>query len=101
MTEYKLSHFTMADAQALAGKTADITEWDNDELETRVTYPGARVTGIIVLSSPCRVIETAGAVITDARNRGTPGHPAARPRAAPVLHLDLRGRRRPRPVRAR
>ena len=66
MTEYKLNHFTMADAQALAGKTADITEWDNDELETKVTYPGARITGIIVLSTPCLVIETAGAVITDA-----------------------------------
>ena len=67
MTAYKLNHFTMADAQALAGKTADITEWDNDELETKVTYPGARITGIIVLSTPCLVIETAGAVITDAR----------------------------------
>ena len=67
MTEYKLNHFTMADAQALAGKTADITEWDDDELETKVTYPGARITGIIVLSAPCLVIETAGAVITDAR----------------------------------
>ena len=67
MTEYKLNHFTMADAQALAGKTADITEWGDDELETKVTYPGARITGIIVLSAPCLVIETAGAVITDAR----------------------------------
>ena len=57
----------MADAQALAGKTADITEWDDDELERKVTYPGARITGIIVLSSPCLVIETAGAVITDAQ----------------------------------
>jgi hypothetical protein len=66
MTEYKLNHFTMADAQTLAGRTADITEWDNDELETKVTYPGARVTGIIVLSTPCLVIETNGAVITDA-----------------------------------
>jgi Domain of unknown function (DUF4314) len=67
VTEYKLNHFTLADAQALAGKTADITEWDDDELERKVTYPGARITGIIVLSSPCLVIETAGAVITDAR----------------------------------
>ena len=67
MTEYKLNRFTMADAQALAGKTADITEWDDDELETKVTYPGARIIGIIVLSGPCLVIETAGAVITDAR----------------------------------
>jgi len=66
MTQYRLNHFTMADAQALAGKTADITEWDNDELERKVTYPGARITGIIVLSTPCLVIETAGAVITDA-----------------------------------
>ncbi len=67
MTEYMLNRFTMADAQALAGKTADITEWDDDELERKVTYPGARITGIIVLSSPCLVIETAGAVVTDAR----------------------------------
>ena len=66
MTENRLNHFTMADAQALAGKTADITEWDDDELERKVTYPGARITGIIVLSTPCLVIETAGAVITDA-----------------------------------
>ena len=50
MTLYKLDHFTMGDVQALVGKTADITEWDNDELETKVTYPGARITGIIVLS---------------------------------------------------
>ena len=67
MTQYRLNHFTMADAQALAGKTADITEWDDDELERKVTYPGARITGIIVLSTPCLVIETFGAVITDAR----------------------------------
>jgi hypothetical protein len=66
VTEYKLNHFTLADAQALAGKTADITAWD-DELETKVTYPGAKVTGIIVLTGPYLVIETAGAVITDAR----------------------------------
>ena len=67
MTSYKLNRFTMADAQALAGKTADITAWDDDELETKVTYPGARVTGIIVLTGPYLVIETAGAVMTDAR----------------------------------
>ena len=41
MTSYKLNRFTMADAQLLAGKTADITAWDDDELETKVTYPGA------------------------------------------------------------
>jgi len=67
VTSYKLNRFTMADAQALAGKTADITAWDDDELETKVTYPGARMTGIIVLSTPCLVIETFGAVITDAQ----------------------------------
>ena len=67
MTSYKLNRFTMADAQALAGKAADITAWDDDELETKVTYPGARVTGITVLASPYLVIETAGAVMTDAR----------------------------------
>ena len=67
VTEYKLNHFTMADAQALAGKTADITAWDDDELETKVTYPGAKVTGIITLSGPYLVIETAGAVLADAR----------------------------------
>lgn len=67
MTSYKLIRFTIADAHALAGKTADITEWDDDELETKVTYPGARVTAIIDRISPCLVIETAGAVVTDAR----------------------------------
>ena len=67
MTSYRLNHFTMADAQALAGKTADITEWDDDEQPRKVTYPGARITGIIVLIGPYLVIETAGAVITDAR----------------------------------
>ena len=67
MTSYKLNRFTMADAQALAGKTADITAWDDDELETKVTYPGARVTGIIVITGPYLAIETAGAVMTDAR----------------------------------
>jgi len=67
VTSYKLNRFTMADAQLLAGKTADITEWDDDELETKVTYPGARITGIIVLTGPYLVIETAGAVMTDAR----------------------------------
>lgn len=67
MTSYKLNRFTTADAQALAGKTADITAWDDDELETKVTYPGARVTGIIVITGPYLAIETAGAVMTDAR----------------------------------
>jgi hypothetical protein len=83
VTSYKLNRFTKADAQALAGKTADITEWDDDELETKVTYPGATVTGIIVLSGPYLVIETAGAVITDARTGEQLG---TRP-PEPELHL--------------
>jgi hypothetical protein len=80
---YKLNRFTTADAQALAGKTADITAWDDDELETKVTYPGARVTGIIVLTGPHLVIETAGAVMTDARTGEQLG---TRP-PEPELHL--------------
>ena len=85
VTSYKLNRFTMADAQLLAGKTADITEWDDDELETKVTYPGARVTGIIVLAGPYLVIETAGAVITDART----GEPWAPGRPSPSCTSDF------------
>ena len=87
MTEYKLNRFTMADAQALAGKTADITAWDDDELETKVTYPGARVTGIIVLIGPYLVIKTAGAVITDTPDRE---RLSTRP-PVPELHSDSPG----------
>jgi len=83
VTDYKLNRFTTADAQALAGKTADITEWDDDELETKVTYPGATIIGVIVLSGPYLVIETAGAVITDARTGERLG---TRP-PEPELHL--------------
>jgi len=85
VTSYKPNRFTMADAQALAGKTADITAWDDDELETRVAYPGARVTGIIVLAGPHLVIETAGAVMTDARTGERLG---TRP-PAPELHAGF------------
>jgi len=85
VTSYKLNRFTMADAQSLAGKTADITAWDDDELETKVTYPGAKVTGIIVLASPHLVIETAGAVMTDARTGEQLG---TRP-PVPELHVWL------------
>ena len=92
MTAYKLNRFTMADAQALAGKTADITAWDDDELETKVTYPGARVTGIIVLTGPYLVIETAGAVITDARTGERLGTRPPVPELHVWLHLGLRGR---------
>ena len=42
MTSYKLNHFTMDNAQALAGKTADITAWDDDELEPRSPTPARR-----------------------------------------------------------
>ena len=87
MTQYKLNHFTMADAQALAGKTADITEWDDDELERKVTYPGARITGIIVLIGPYLVIETAGAVITDAKT----GEPLGTRPPEPELRLFFTG----------
>jgi hypothetical protein len=83
VTSYKLNRFTIADAQALAGKTADITAWDDDELERTVTYPGAQITGIIVLIGPYLVIETAGAVITDARTGEQLG---TRP-PVPELHL--------------
>jgi hypothetical protein len=83
VTEYKLNHFTMADAQALAGKTAHITAWDNDELERKVTYLGATITGIITLIGPYLVIETAGAVLTDARTGEQLG---TRP-PVPELHL--------------
>ncbi len=85
MTSYKLNRFTMADAQLLVGKTADITAWDDDELETKVTYPGARVTGIIVLTGPYLVIETAGAVMAGARTGERLG---TRP-PVPELHVDF------------
>ena len=83
MTSYMLYQFTMADAQALVGKTADITEWDDDECEIKVTYPGATVTRIIDRTGPYLVIKTAGAVITDAR---TGGHLGTRP---PVPELRI------------
>lgn len=67
VTTYKLKQFKMADAQALLGKTADITEWEDDEFERKVTYPAARVTGIVAHIGPYLVIETAGAEVTDAR----------------------------------
>jgi hypothetical protein len=65
VTSYKLNRFTIADAGPLVGKAADITGWD-DELEAKVTYPGARVIGIIDRTGPYLVIETAGAVVADA-----------------------------------
>lgn len=86
MTSYKLDHFTMGDAQALAGKTADITEWDNDDLQAKVTYPGARITGIVP-SGPFLVIETAGAVVTDAPTGEPLGTRPPKPRA----HLFFSG----------
>jgi hypothetical protein len=85
VTSYMLNKFTMADARLLAGKTAYITEWDDDECEIKVTYPGARVTGIIDRIGPYLVIETAGAVITDAQ---TGGHLGTRP-PVPELRIDF------------
>ena len=67
MTSYNLHQFTMAHARPLVDQVADIAEWDDDELERKITYPGARVTGIIDRIGPYLVIETDGAVITDVR----------------------------------
>ena len=67
MTAYRLNRFTMTDAEALAGATADITEWADDELESKVTYRAARITGISGSPSPHLILATTGAQITDAR----------------------------------
>jgi hypothetical protein len=67
VTAYKLNRFTMTDAEALAGATADITELADDELESRVTYRAARITGIAGPPSPHLIIATTGAQIADAR----------------------------------
>ncbi|HEY2261240.1 MAG TPA: DUF4314 domain-containing protein [Streptosporangiaceae bacterium] len=85
MTSYTLYQFSMTDARLLAGKIADIAEWDDDECEIKVTYPGARVAGIIDRIGPYLVIETAGAVITDARTGERLG---TRP-AVPELRIDF------------
>jgi hypothetical protein len=37
VTEYELNRFAMSDAEALAGKIADITEWFQDEMERKIT----------------------------------------------------------------
>jgi len=44
---YRLGHFTAADADALVGRVADITEYGDDELETTVTHEGAYVAGVL------------------------------------------------------
>jgi len=68
VTEYRLNPFAMAEAQALVGKRADVSEWhDDDERRDKITYPAARIAGIIVRSGSYLVIETAGAVITNSR----------------------------------
>jgi len=67
VTAYRLNRFTMTDAEALAGATADITEWADDELESKVTYRAARITGISGSPSPHLILATTGAQITDAR----------------------------------
>ena len=79
MTIYRLNHFTMTDAEPLTGKIADITEWGDDELETKITYPAARVTGIIDRIGPYLNIATSGAVITDARTGARLGTRPAEP----------------------
>jgi hypothetical protein len=70
MTDYQLAHFGYTAAEALTGKTADITEWDDDEGARLITYPAARVTGVQhdrgwLVIEPARL-----AVVTD-RNTGT------------------------------
>ena len=65
MTEYRLGRFTARYAEALIGTDADITEWDGDEGERKITYPGATIIGIIE-KHPCLYIRTRGAVVTDA-----------------------------------
>ena len=65
MTEYQTGRFTARDAEALVGRTADITEWDGDEFERKITYPGATVTGIIDKLGYLN-IRTSGAMVTDA-----------------------------------
>lgn len=66
--EYNLNHFTIADARALVGTTCDITQWDDndDDMGTKITYPAAKVIGVLDRTGPCLCITTAGAVITDA-----------------------------------
>jgi hypothetical protein len=67
VTGYKLNRFAMSDAEALVGKVADITEWYQDEMERKITYPAARVTGIVTRGGPMLVIETScDGVISDA-----------------------------------
>lgn len=67
MTEYNRHPVTMAEAQALVGKRADVSEWHDDERRAKITYPAARIAGIIERHGPYLVIETAGAVITSSR----------------------------------
>lgn len=57
----------MPDVEALIGKTADITEWQDDEFFRKVTYPAARVTGIVAHIGPYLLIETTGAEVKDVR----------------------------------
>lgn len=66
MTYYRLKGIMMADAEALAGKIAGITGWDDDELEIKVTYPTAKITGIIGRIGPYLHTGTGGAEMTDA-----------------------------------
>ena len=95
MTCYRLEGFTMA--EALAGKIAGITERDDGELEIKVTYPAAKITGITgPHRPPYPHTGTGGAEMTDARTGAHLGHPAAPARMEHRLHLDLRSHQHPR-----
>jgi hypothetical protein len=79
VTVYKLNRFTLIDALRMIGKIADITEWGNDELETKITYPAARVLGTIDHIGPYLNIATTGAVVTDASTGAQLGTRPAEP----------------------
>jgi hypothetical protein len=79
LTTYDLNQFAMADAEALVGKTADITEWHDDEFQRKVTYPAARFTGIISHIGPYLLLETISAQVTDAQTGARLATRAAEP----------------------
>jgi hypothetical protein len=68
VTEYQMAGFTLVDAQNLIGKTADITQWDqNDEdRRTKITYKNATVICVITRIGAYLNISHAGGVVTDA-----------------------------------
>lgn len=72
MTAYELNptdRFTMTDALELVGKAAEITEWDDEDRQNKMTYSVTRVIGVIDRPAlPVMVVETSGAVITDSKD---------------------------------